>query len=44
MTAFVELFTLRLVRIAIGPILLDDLQAGDFRELSAQELRSLLKV
>jgi len=44
MTAFVGLFTLRLVRVAIGPILLGDLRAGDFRELSAQELRSLLKV
>lgn len=42
MTAAVGLFTLRLVRVAIGPILLGDLQAGVYRELSAQELRSLL--
>ncbi|MFZ5911171.1 MAG: pseudouridine synthase [Chloroflexota bacterium] len=43
MTAAVGLFTLRLVRVAIGPILLGDLQAGAYRELSAQELRSLLR-
>ncbi len=42
MTAVVGLFTLRLVRVAIGPILLGDLRAGVYRELTARELRSLL--
>ncbi|MFZ5820082.1 MAG: pseudouridine synthase [Chloroflexota bacterium] len=42
MTAAVGLFTLRLVRVAIGPILLGDLQAGAYMELSAQELHFLL--
>lgn len=41
MTASVELFTLRLVRVAIGPIGLENMRLGEWRELTMQELRSL---
>jgi 23S rRNA pseudouridine2457 synthase len=41
MTAAVGLFTLRLVRVAIGNILLGDLALGEWRELNAVELQSL---
>lgn len=41
MTAAVGLFTLRLVRVAIGPIELGDLEPGAWRELTADEIRSL---
>ncbi|MCC6298332.1 MAG: pseudouridine synthase [Anaerolineales bacterium] len=41
MTAAVGLFTLRLVRAAIGPIELGDLESGKWRELTSAELRSL---
>jgi 23S rRNA pseudouridine2457 synthase len=41
MTAAVGLFTLRLVRVAIGQIELGDLEAGEWRELSAGEVRLL---
>ncbi len=41
MTAAVGLFTLRLVRVAIGRLWLGDLQAGCYRELSAQEIEGL---
>lgn len=41
MTAAVKLFTLRLVRVAIGDILLEDLQPGKWRELSRKELNRL---
>jgi 23S rRNA pseudouridine2457 synthase len=41
MTAAVGLFTLRLVRAAIGPLELGGLAPGAWRELTAQELRSL---
>lgn len=41
MTAAVGLFTLRLVRVAIGHLWLGDLQAGCYRELSAQEVKDL---
>jgi 23S rRNA pseudouridine2457 synthase len=41
MTAAVGYPTLRLVRIAIGPITLVDLAPGQWRELSTKEVRSL---
>jgi 23S rRNA pseudouridine2457 synthase len=41
MTAAVGLFTLRLVRVAIGPLALGDLKVGEWREVSAVEMRSL---
>lgn len=41
MTAAVGLFTLRLVRIAIGPISLGDLPIGKWRELGLGEIESL---
>jgi len=43
MTAAVGLFTLRLIRVAIGEIKLDDLQMGEWRELKPAELRLLRK-
>jgi 23S rRNA pseudouridine2457 synthase len=41
MTAAVGLFTLRLVRAAIGPLELDDLPSGVWRELTQSEIRQL---
>lgn len=41
MTAAVGYPTLRLVRVAIGPIALGDLAPGQWRELSAAEVKSL---
>lgn len=41
MTAAVGFPTLRLVRVAIGPIGIDDLQPGEWRELTDAERRSL---
>lgn len=41
MTAAVDLPTLRLVRIAIGPLNLDGLQPGEWRELSLEEIAML---
>jgi 23S rRNA pseudouridine2457 synthase len=41
MTAAVGYPTLRLVRVAIGPIALGTLRPGEWRELSAQEVRVL---
>ncbi len=41
MTAAVGHPTLRLVRVAIGPLSLDTLQPGEWRELSADELSTL---
>jgi len=41
MTAAVKLFTLRLVRVAIGPIQLDDLKLGEWREISSEEIKKL---
>lgn len=41
MTAAVGLFTLRLVRVAIGPIRLGDLQPGQWRALTSAERESL---
>ena len=38
MTAAVELFTLRLVRVAIGKIQLGDLKVGQWRELTRKEI------
>ena len=43
MTAAVKLFTLRLVRVAIGPVQLGDLRLGEWRELTANELKALRK-
>lgn len=41
MTAAVGLFTLRLVRVAIGPVQLGDLRVGEWRELTINELKTL---
>lgn len=41
MTAAVGHPTLRLVRIAVGPVLLGDLQPGQWRDLTKQELEAL---
>jgi 23S rRNA pseudouridine2457 synthase len=41
MTAAVGLFTLRLVRVAIGPVQLGDLSQGEFRDLTKSEMKSL---
>lgn len=41
MTAAVKLFTLRLVRVAIGPIQLGDLQPGKWREITKDELKAI---
>ena len=43
MTAAVGFPTLRLVRIAIGPITLGELQPGDWRDLNPDELKLLYK-
>jgi len=40
MTAAVGLFTLRLVRVAIGDIKIDNLQVGEWRHLTPDELKS----
>ncbi len=41
MTAAVKLFTLRLVRVAIGPIWLGDLKPGEYRALTTNELKAI---
>lgn len=41
MTAAAGLFTLRLVRVAIGPIELGELRLGAWRELTRDEFESL---
>ena len=41
MTAAVKLFTLRLVRVAIGPIRLGDLKPGEYREFTTNELKAI---
>ena len=43
MTAAVGLFTLRLIRVAIGKIKLDELQVGQWRELTTDEIKLLQK-
>ena len=43
MTAAVGLFTLRLVRVAIGPISINDLDVGTWRELRTDEIKMLRK-
>lgn len=43
MTAAVGFPTLRLVRVAIGPISLEGLQPGEWRELSSDEIRRLFE-
>jgi 23S rRNA pseudouridine2457 synthase len=42
MTAAVGYPTLRLVRIGVGPIMVGDLQPGEWRDLNEQERRALL--
>jgi 23S rRNA pseudouridine2457 synthase len=44
MTAAVGHPTLRLVRIAIGPVSLGDLGPGQWRELNTEELAALRKI
>jgi pseudouridine synthase len=44
MTAIVGHPTLRLVRTAVGPVVLGDLAPGQWRELSAEELTALEKI
>ena len=41
MTAAVQLFTLRLVRVAIGPIQLGDLKPGEWRGITSGEIKTL---
>ena len=41
MTAAVKLFTLRLVRVAIGPIKLGNLDSGMWREITTNEIKTL---
>ena|SRR5689334_21145773 len=41
MTAAVSLFTLRLVRVAIGPLQLGELKPGEWRALSSREIHLL---
>lgn len=41
MTAAVKLFTLRLIRVAIGPVQLGELRLGDWRELTNNEIKTL---
>lgn len=41
MTAAVDYPTLRLIRTAIGPLSLGDLQPGDYRELTQEEVKEL---
>ena len=41
MTAAVGLFTLRVVRVAIGPLRLGDLKVGEWRELSRDDVKRL---
>jgi len=43
MTAAVKLFTLRLVRVAIGELKIDDLESGQWRELRPDEIKLLKK-
>lgn len=43
MTAAVGLFTLRLVRVAIGPVSMQNLAVGTWRDLTPPEIRSLQK-
>jgi 23S rRNA pseudouridine2457 synthase len=43
MTAAVGHPTLRLVRMAMGPISLDDLEVGEWRDLSTAERQALWK-
>ena len=44
MTAAVGLFTLRIFRVAVGEIKINDLQVGSWRDLKAEELKSLKQV
>lgn len=44
MTAAVRLFTLRLVRVAIGPLQLGDLGLGEWREITEGELQTLRNI
>jgi 23S rRNA pseudouridine2457 synthase len=42
MTAAVGLFTLRLLRVAVGPLTLGELKVGEWRELTLAEIRKLI--
>ena len=44
MTAAVGHPTVRLIRIAIGPVALEDLQPGQWRELSSHEIAQIYAV
>ena len=44
MTAAIKLFTLRLVRVGIGPIGLDNLELGQWRELTKSEVDNLRNI
>ena len=41
MTAAMGLFTLRLMRVAIGPVNLKDLRVAEWRDLAESEIRAL---
>jgi 16S rRNA U516 pseudouridylate synthase RsuA-like enzyme len=43
MTAAVGLLTLRLIRVAIGPIRLGSLEPGQWRDLTMKEVEALKK-
>jgi len=43
MTAALKLFTLRLVRVAISELKIDDLESGQWRELRPDEIKLLKK-
>ena len=43
MTAAVDLFTLRLVRVAIGFLNIENLAIGEWRELTSAEIKKLIK-
>jgi len=44
MTAAVKLFTLRLIRVAIGPLQLEGLGLGEWRELTNSEIKNLRRI
>lgn len=44
MTAAVKLFTLRLVRVAIGPFQLGDLKPGEWREITPTEIKKIAEI
>lgn len=44
MTAAVKLFTLRLVRVAIGPVQLGGLKPGEWREVTVDEIKKIRRL